>query len=361
MRIAIIGPAHPYKGGIAQHTTELAHRLTRAGHNVELISWRTQYPFFYPGQQFVPEDEPELPPHPGTKRVLSWRNPVGWVRWARRVRRFDRIIFVWWVPTIQGPVYLGMLKALGKKRPPAVIICHNVLPHEPRPGDRRLARAVLSRCERIIVHSDAQAAIAAELAGKPAVKVTLPLPSLDIPKPQKKASVRKQLLFFGIVRPYKGVDVLLQALAKVPDVTLTIAGEFWGDPQKYLDLVDELGLRERVTIHDGYVPVNTLAEYIMAADVVVLPYKTGTGTTIASLAYTYGTPVIATKVGSLATQVRHEVDGLLCEPDNAASLTAAIKHFYEPGVAEHLQRGVPKISSDQDWQHYVRAVTDDPV
>src|SRR5438309_5583802 len=88
MRIAIVGPAHPYKGGIPQHTTELAHHLRAAGHEVSLISWRNQYPFFYPGEQFVPDDKPELPVFSGVKRVLSWRNPVGWLRWGRRLRGY---------------------------------------------------------------------------------------------------------------------------------------------------------------------------------------------------------------------------------------------------------------------------------
>lgn len=357
MRIAIIGPAHPYKGGIAQHTTELAHRLSQAGHEVELISWRTQYPFFYPGQQFVAEDTPELPVHPGTRRVLSWRNPVGWARWGRRLRQFDRIIFVWWVPTIQGPVYLGMLRALGKKRPPATIICHNVLPHEPRPGDRKLAGAVLSRCEQIIVHSPAQAALAAELSRKPTVVLDLPLPLLKITKRLAREDNTRQLLFFGFVRPYKGLDILLRALAAVPDVRLTVAGEFWGGSAPYTKLIEELGIEKRVAIHDGYVPAGDLAGLIAAADAVVLPYKSGTGSWNVSMAHAYGTPVIATIAGSLGKQVQDGVDGLLCKPDNVDSLAAAIRHFYEPGVAKRLRQSVPEVSADADWKRYVEAVT----
>jgi glycosyltransferase involved in cell wall biosynthesis len=356
MRIAIIGPAHPYKGGIAQHTTELAHRLTAAGHEVEIISWRTQYPFFYPGQQFV--EEPELPEHQGTHRVLSWRNPVGWARWGKRLRQFDRIIFVWWVPTIQGPVYWGMLKALGRKRPPAVIICHNVLPHEPRPGDKKLARAVLGKCERVIVHGETQAKLAKSLTKQPVIETELPLPLLKSIKKTKKA-VAKQLLFFGFVRPYKGLDVLLKALAKVPDVKLTVAGEIWGDPKTYITLIQELGIQDRVTLKNGYVPANELANLIAAADAAVLPYKTGTGSWNVQMAHAYGTPVIATRAGSLDTQVKDGIDGLLCEPDSVESLAKAIKHFYEPGIAKKLQENVPGVSADQDWQRYVQAVTSD--
>jgi glycosyltransferase involved in cell wall biosynthesis len=357
MRIAIIGPSHPYKGGIAQHTTELAHHLSAAGHEVELISWRTQYPFFYPGQQFVVE--PELPQHPGTRRVLSWRDPVGWARWGRRLRAFDRIILVWWVPTIQGPVYLGMLGALGRKRPPVTIICHNVLPHEPRPGDKKLARAVLSRCQQIIVHSADQAKLAAKLTDKLVRTVDLPLPLLQEAKKAPKKGISNQLLFFGFVRPYKGVDVLLRALATIPNIQLTIAGEIWGDFKVYTDLVDKLGLQDRVRIKNGYVPANELATLITEADAVVLPYKAGTGSWNVSMAHAYGAPVIATSVGSHETQIQNDIDGLLCEPDNISSLAGVIKHFYEPGVAKRLREAVPEVSSDTDWQRYVKAVTAD--
>ncbi len=356
MRIAIIGPAHPYKGGIAQHTTELAHRLTAAGHEVEIISWRTQYPFFYPGQQFV--DEPELPEHHGTKRVLSWRNPVGWARWGRRLRSYDRLIFVWWVPTIQGPVYWGMFKALGKKRPPSVLICHNVLPHEPRPGDKKLARAVMNHCERVIVHSKAQAELAKSLTKTPVTTTELPLPLLKSVK-KTKQGISKELLFFGFIRPYKGVDVLLKALAEVPDVKLTIAGEIWGDPKVYTNLIQELGIEDRVALKGGYVPANELAGLIVQADAVVLPYKTGTGSWNVSMANAYGAPVIATNVGSVGTQIKDGIDGLLCEPDNPESLAKAIKHFYEPGVAEKLQENVPEVPTEAEWQRYVQAVTTD--
>lgn len=356
MRIAIIGPVHPYKGGIVQHTTELAHRLSAAGHEVKIISWRTQYPFFYPGQQFI--EEPELPEHDGAKRVLSWRNPAGWARWGKRLRSYDRLVFVWWVPTIQGPVYWGMFKALGKKCPSSVLICHNVLPHEPRPGDKKLARTVMNRCARIIVHSAAQTELAKSLTRTPVITTELPLPVL---KPIKKAEqgIHKELLFFGFVRPYKGVDVLLKAMAHMPDVKLTIAGEIWGDPGIYNNLIQELGLRNRVTLRSGYVPANELATLIVRADAVVLPYKTGTGSWNVHMAHAYGKPVIATKVGSLHMQVNDDVDGLLCEPDDAEALAKAIRHFYEPGVAEKLRANVPEVPTEAEWQQYVQAVTAD--
>jgi glycosyltransferase involved in cell wall biosynthesis len=361
MKIAIVGPAYPYKGGIVQHTTELARRLAAAGHQVELVSWRAQYPFFYPGSQFAPGKQDESPPFQPTKRVLSWKNPLGWWLWGRRLRDFDQVILVWWVPTIQGPVYRTMLAAMGRKRPRVVMVCHNVLPHEARPGDKWLARSVARRADRLVVHSDSQAALAARLTSSEVRQVELPLAVSYAPTARggKKGGLRHELLFFGFVRPYKGVDILLRALAQVSDTRLVIAGEIWGSAKPYTDLIEQLKLQDRVTIRDGYVPADELEALIRQADAVVMPYREGTASWNAALSHAYGTPVISTTVGSLAAQVRDGVDGLLCQPDNVESLAAAIRHFYEPGVAEKLRRGIPADRTAETWAAYVAAVSKD--
>lgn len=357
MKIAIVGPTYPYKGGIARHTTELAYSLSIAGNEVELVSWRAQWPFFYPGQQFVPGGQPEVTPFPATRRVLSWKNPISWWRWGRYLRNFDRVILVWWVPTIQGPVYLAILQALGKQRPIVTVICHNVLPHEAKPGDQRLAGMILRRADHLIVHSESQAVIAKQLTNKPISVIALPMsPNLLAGKTSRKPTIGQHLLFFGAIRRYKGLDVLLKALAKAPAAQLVIAGEFWGGSDKYVKLIDELGLQDRVTIDNRYLPDDELAASISRAAAVVLPYRGGTATLNARLAHGYGTPVIATTAATLATQVRDGIDGLLCQPDDVESLADALKRFYEPGMAAKLRSGVPKISSGDDWQKYVKAI-----
>jgi glycosyltransferase involved in cell wall biosynthesis len=302
-----------------------------------------------------------MAPFAPIKRVLSWKNPTSWWRQGRRLRTFDRIILIWWVPTIQGPVYRTMLTALGRQAPPVIIICHNVLPHESRPGDRQLTQAVLKRAVRLIVHSDSQAALAKQLASTKVQRIELPL-IVQLGHRQgsaKQTELRHQLVFFGIVRPYKGVDVLLEALAQVPGVQLTIAGEVWGNDKMYAELVNKLNLQSRVTIQSGYVPAEALGALISQADAVVLPYREGTATWNVALAHAYGKPVIATTAGSLGSQVRDGVDGLLCKPGDAASLAEAIRHFYEPNIAKKLYSNIPKPKTDEQWQAYISAVTKD--
>lgn len=360
MKVALVGPTHPYKGGIAQHTTELAHQLTAAGHEVTLISWKNQYPFFYPGEQFVPEGKPELPVFGGTKRVLSWRNPAGWVRWARKMKDFDEIIFVWFVPTIQGPVVYSMIKALGNGGPKKIILCHNVVSHGASGPDVKLSKLVFARADQLITHSDSLAKQAKELTSTPVTIVKLPahLPGEALTQPHPE-SLQHHLLFFGLVRKYKGVDILLKALAQVPDVTLTIAGEMWGKQQAGLEaLITELGLTKRVKLLPAYVPADEIADLFAAADAQVLPYRKATGSQMVDLAFTHGIPVIASRTGSLADQIRDGVDGLLFEPEDVTGLTTAIKHFYETGVAANLRARIPQVTSEADWRAYVKALTE---
>src|SRR6187399_806725 len=149
MRVAIVGPTYPYKGGITHHTTELAHRLQAAGHQVELISWSAQYPdWLYPGVQRAEGDQPETPAFPATSYPLSWKSPAGWARVGLRLKTFDRVILVL-VTSIQAPAYLTLLTALGAAgRKRTLALCHNVLPHERRFFDLPLTRALLRRVGR---------------------------------------------------------------------------------------------------------------------------------------------------------------------------------------------------------------------
>ncbi|MGC4087326.1 MAG: glycosyltransferase family 4 protein [Polyangiaceae bacterium] len=357
MRVAIIGPTYPYKGGIAHHTTELAHRLQAAGHETEVFSWSEQYPdWLYPGVQRAADDHPGTPAFPATSYPLSWKNPLGWLGLGKRLRRFDRVILVV-VTSFQAPAYLTLLGALGGAgRQRCVALCHNVLPHERRFFDVPLTRAVLQRAGRVLVHTEAQAQLARELGARQVVSADMP-PHLPAQPPAslgpQGGPSKRHLLFFGLVRPYKGVDVLLRALARVPALSLTVAGEIWGGVEPYRALIGELGLGGRVTLESGYVPSQRIGELFAASDALVLPYRNGTATQNVQLAHAHGCPVIATRVGSLPAQVRDGVDGLLCTADDVDDLERALRRFYEPGVAESLRQNVPAVSSDAEWARYL--------
>ena len=364
MKIAIVGPAHPYKGGAAQHTTALAHRLTAAGHQVVLLSWTAQYPkLLYPGQLTV--DTPELPVFGATERVLAWYRPDGWWRagrWLAR-ERFDALVLCVVTP-IQAPAYLTLARAARAGGCTVLALCHNVLPHEGRAFDRPLMRALLRRVDAVIVHSDAEAAVAASLTTAPVQATVMPphLPGTALaagpgtgPAP---GATQHRLLFFGIVRPYKGLDVLLRALAQAsPDVALTVAGEIWDGRDGLLRLIADLGLTGRVTLAEGYVPAAGIPALFATADALVLPYRSATASQNPLLAFQYGVPVIATRAGSIAATVTDGVNGLLCTPGDAADLARAIGQLYQPGTLARLRAGARPADPGPLWDDYLAAIT----
>jgi glycosyltransferase involved in cell wall biosynthesis len=363
VRIALVGPAHPYKGGGARHTTELAHRLAAAGHDVIIESWRAQYPsLLYPGQQTV--DTPEGWPYPRTYRRLAWYRPDGWLAAGRRLRTADLVIFALLTP-LQAPSYVSVLTALGPRRPRTMVICHNVLPHERRPADVVLIRTLLSRVDTAIVHSAEQAAQARDLAPDVPIVVARMPPHLPA-VPQKDhlterdgvlASSTCRLLFFGIVRPYKGLDVLLRGLAKTrAHVTLTVAGEFWGGTAETEQLITDLGLAGRVRLRPGYVPAREIPALFAAADALVLPYREATASQNVLLAFAFGVPVVTTTAGALAEAVHDSVDGLTCAPGDVDDLARALAEISVPETARRLRAGVRAVDPEPYWAAYLRAL-----
>jgi glycosyltransferase involved in cell wall biosynthesis len=360
VNIAIVGPAHPYSGGSAQHTTELAHRLSAAGHQVSLQSWRSQFPTqLFPGQATV--DEPEVPLFPDTARSLAWYRPDAWWLTGRRLgRRFDAVLLAVFTP-MQVPVYLTMATAARAHGCRVIALCHNVLPHERHSFDKPLMRALLNRCDAVLVHSAEEAALATSLASTPVHVAALPLhlphtgPAVAGAAGPRPA--RHQLLFFGIVRRYKGLDLLLRALAGTkPEICLTVAGEIWADRAELLTLIAELQLGERVTLSDGYVAAEDVPSYFAEADALVLPYRSGTASQNALIALQFGIPVIATTAGAIAAAISDGVNGILCAAGDVADLTDAISLLYEPGVLERLQRGVRPPDTGPAWEQYIAAV-----
>jgi glycosyltransferase involved in cell wall biosynthesis len=356
VRIALIGPAYPYKGGGARHTTELARRLAAAGHNVIIESWRA------PGQQTL--DAPEGRPYPRTYHRLAWHRPDGWLAAGRRLRSADLVVFALLTPA-QVPSYLSVLTGLsiGPRRPRTVVICHAALP-----PDAPLTRTLLSHVDTVIVHSAAQAAQARALAPDvPIVIARIPphLPAVPIALPHlpertvdlAPAHLRCRLLFFGVVRPDKGLDILLRALAQAPDhVTLTVAGEFTSGIEETRQLIAHLGLGTRVTLRPGYVPAGQLPALFADADALVLPYRQAAGSQNVQLAFSFGIPVVATTAGALAEAVRDGVDGLTCAPGEVEDLARGLTELAAPETGRRLRAGVRPVDPEPYWTAYLRAL-----
>ncbi|WP_426562340.1 glycosyltransferase [Angustibacter sp. McL0619] len=360
MRVAVVGPTYPLKGGVAAHTTELAHRLAGAGHRTELVSWSRLYPkLLYPGEQAVPGGVPDVPPFPATIRPLSWGRPDTWVRTGRSLRGVDQVALVHVVPAVV-PAHLALLRSLGRDVP-VTVIAHNVLPHEPHRGDERLVRALLRRAGAVLVHSAEQAELATSLGAPEVRQVALP-PHLPggpaVARTPSDGPLR--LLALGMVREYKGTDLLIEALRGVPGVRLTVAGELWGAAgERVRRLATSPELADRVVLRSGYVPGPALAGLLAEHDVLALPYRSATSSQNAQLGFAHGLPVLATRTGTFAADVHDGVDGLLVEPDDVPALSEALRRLTGPGELDRLCAGIRPPDLDTPWKHYLSALLGD--
>ncbi|WP_432537304.1 glycosyltransferase [Kineococcus arenarius] len=364
-RAVVVGPAHPAKGGTALHTTELARHLAAGpGADVKLVSWARQYPaVLYPGRPEVPGGVPEVPEFEPTVRSLAWSSPASWVRTGRRLAPADLVVLTHVVP-LQVPALLGVLAGLRAARSGArtVVVAHNVLPHESRPGDALLVRRLLSAVDGVLVHTDAQAELARALGAAHVEVADLPphLPGgAPLPGPAGSRVPRDggvRLLSLGVVRGYKGVDVLLEALRLVPSARLTIAGELWGEAGRAVrELAGAPGLRGRVELREGYVPAAELPALLAEHDALVLPYRTATASQNALLAFAHGLPVVATRTGSFPAQVRDGVDGVLVEPGSVPSLAEGLLRLTGGGL-QRLREGVRPPDLEEPWFAYLAAL-----
>lgn len=360
-RISVIGPTHPTKGGIAQHTDALVDELVRAGHRCTVETWAAQYPNrLYPGRQTVPAGPSPPRHHDEHHRSLRWYDPTSWIRAGLRCRHSSIVVVAMVVP-IQVVALATILLVARIRRPRTriVVIAHNVLPHEPLPFDRLLVRVLLRRADHTITHTEPQRMLAEELGARSVAST--PLPPHLVPEGRRNRSgeaEHRRLLFFGIVRPYKGLDDLLRAVVSHPDVQLSVQGEIWNDETSLRQLIDELDLGSRVTVRGEYVPDDQLPQVFSDVDALVLPYRSGTASQLVLIAHHLGLPVIATTVGSFPDQIEDGIDGLLCNPGSPADLAAAIRALYEPGRLDQLRDGAFRAqAADHLWDPYLAEVT----
>ncbi|MEZ0494408.1 glycosyltransferase [Kineococcus sp. TBRC 1896] len=367
-RVVVLGPAHPGKGGIAVHTTELARHLAAGGDDVKLVSWARLYPgLLYPGEVALPDAVPEVPEFTPTLRPLSWSSPASWWRTGRRIAQADLVVIAHVVP-LQVPALLTVLAAMRSARSGArtVVVAHNVLPHEPNPGDELLVSRLFAAVDGVVVHSEAQAALAHTHGARRVVPADLPPHLPGGPKLAGEPGSRVprdggvRLLSLGVVREYKGLDLLLEALDEAHqrgfDARLTIAGELWGAAgRRVRELATAPGTRGHVDLREGYVPAARIPELMATHDAVVLPYRSGTASQNALLAFAHGLPVLATRVGSFPAQVRDGVDGVLVEPGSAAALAQGLLSLAGGGL-QALRENVQAPDLDAPWDAYLGAV-----
>jgi glycosyltransferase involved in cell wall biosynthesis len=360
-RITLVGPVFPLTGGIAQHNSRLAQELERHGPQVEVESWRHQYPrWLHRGQQESESPQSEVGLPNSVRRELTWYSPLSWWRagWASR---FSDVLLLS-IPTAFHVIPYSIIRFAARPRR-TIGVVHNVTPHEQRLGSTMLMKLLLNLCDELIVHSEE----AAEQV-KSLVKSKVSISTLKLPSPwqmrklsrvnQRAEGAVPRFLFFGTVRPYKGLDLLLEALSQVPRCELIVAGDFWEPVARYQQLITELGLDTRVELRPGYVEVGSLEEVFSRCDALVLPYRSGTGSIVRELGFSFGLPALATRVGSIAETIVDGENGLIVEPQSVEALVEGLQKLCDDAQLKRLKKGVAKLSSDSDaeWERYCRGI-----
>lgn len=368
MRICLIGPTYPFRGGIAHYTTLLSrHIQTETAHEVLLISFSRQYPrFLYKGES--DQDPSTTPLTAPAEYLLDSLNPLSWWRTARRIAEWqpDIVILQWWTP-YWTLVWAAVSSLLRWWRPMArqICICHNVLPHESHWYDDVALNLAVGRSDGFIVHSEADGQVLSEILPERRW-ATAPIPtyaSLARPAAQETLGLpddRPVLLFCGLIREYKGLSVLLEALPKVlreRPVHLAIVGEFWGNSKHtYEAQIAELGIEAAVSLRDEYVPDELLTAYVQQADLVVLPYRSATQSAVIQLAFGQGTPVITTNVGGLPEAVADGQTGLIVPPNNPGALAAAILRFLDEAMGPRFTAEIQARQAQFSWQRLLDVI-----
>ena len=347
-KVIIIGPAHPLRGGgITTFNERMARQFQNEGHHTSIYSFSLQYPgFLFPGKsQFTNEPAPaDLDIHTKINSV----NPLNWLQVGNEIKNLepDIVIVRYWIP-LMGPC-LGTILRIIKKNKHTRIICiaDNIIPHEKRFGDKPFTRYFIKPVDAFITMSEK---VLSDLrlftTEKKALLVTHPLYD-NFGEKISKETARKELkikdeeliiLFFGFIRKYKGLDILLDAMQIIKNekvnnkhIKLLIAGEFYDDRKLYEEQIERLGIKNNLILHTDFIPDKEVRNYFCAADVVIQPYRNATQSGVIPVAYHYEVPMIVTNVGGLPKMVPHNKVGLVAKP-TAASLAEKILEYFEKG------------------------------
>ena len=365
MRIAIMGPAYPFRGGIAAFTERLAQALQDAGHEVKIYTFIFQYPnFLFPGKTQYSEDP--APEDLDIEAGIHSMNPANWYRVGRRMRleAFDQIICAFWLPFF-GPCFGTILRQAKTPKTEVIGLIHNMIPHESRPGDGPFTRYFVKPVDRYIALSKSVLEDIDQFDPK-APKAYSPHPLYDHygdPVDRREAlewlnldPTAHYLLFFGLIRDYKGLDLLIEAFAdarfREKDIHLIIAGEYYTDRKPYDEMIREHPQRERIHQVAAFIPNEEVRYYFSACDLVVQPYRHATQSGITQIAYHFNKPMVVTKVGGLPELCPDGKVGYVVEPEPEA-IADGILRFFAERHGEKMAQAMEEEKKKYSWGRLV--------
>ncbi|MCR5445125.1 MAG: glycosyltransferase [Bacteroidales bacterium] len=370
MKIIILGPAWPYRGGIAAFSERLAHEYLSQGHEVVLVTFTLQYPsFLFPGKtQYSPDPAPA---GLTIRRMMNSVNPLSWLRTGRWIKKqhADLVISAFWLP-FMAPCLGTILRLAKNPKTKRVALLHNLIPHEHRPGDRLFSRYFVRSNDAFVALSRSvleEVDIFDPRHKRPRCYSPHPLydhygTHLDRDEACRLlnlASNHRYALFFGFIRDYKGLDLLLDAFAderlKELDVHLIVAGEFYGDSKPYMDQIARLGIADRVELKTDFIPDSEVNRYFCAADIITQPYRSATQSGVSQIAFHFEKPMLVTNVGGLPEIVPDGKAGFVV-PTDPKAIADALVRFYREDWSSRLTEGVRDEKTKYSWDKLVKAI-----
>lgn len=370
MKNLIIGPAFPLRGGIANFNTALCKSFIDNGFESEIISFSLQYPkILFPGKTQFDNGEP--PKDIKINTLINSINPLSWFKVARYIikEKPDYVIVAFWLPFMA--MSLGtILKRIRKSNIKVIAITHNIIPHDTKPGDKILTKYFINQCDAYIAMSRT-VLTDLETYTKSSMKKFIPHPIYDIfgEKKDKQKALSylkldpnyKYILFFGLIKKYKGLDLLLTAMTlpeiKTQNIRLIVAGEFYGDKEEYINFINNNNLQNDVILTDGFVDSDDIKQYFSASDIVVQPYITATQSGVTQIAYHFDKPMLVTNVGGLAEIVPHNKVGYVVDK-NPKDIADAISDFYTNNRANEFIENIKQEKKRFSWSNMVFGIED---
>lgn len=368
MKIAFLSVFHPYRGGIAQYNSLLFEGF-KERNQIEAFNFSRQYPqILFPGStQFVTENDNLL--KTPTQRILDSINPFSYFRTAKKINKQkpQLLLMGYWIPFL-APALGIVAKLVRKKGVKVISVLHNVTPHEHRLGDKLLSKFFLNQNDAFVVMS--KAVRDDLLALLPNAKYILhPFPiysqfgdAIDKTKARELLNIpqnKKVLLFFGLIRDYKGLEIAINAFNLLTEeYFLVIAGECYGKFDEYQNQINVNNNKARISQHIRYIADDEVTTYFSAADLNVLPYKTATQSAVVALAYQFNSPVLVTDVGGLRDMVEPYGTGIVVEKPDAKLIAEGISKFFDSNIENSCKSNIKKFKEDYSWSNLAKAIED---